>query len=99
MKVAELQFKAGGTYFAHFITEAPQQMAFSAACRAAQGINFSCQELGRHINDQIRSESNVKNTRCYDDGEGGCTSDYLLSLFTGVQGAWGAAGGITNFYG
>ena len=56
MKQAELQFRADGTYFAHFITEAPQQMAFSAACRAAQGINFSCQELGRHINAAIGTD-------------------------------------------
>jgi hypothetical protein len=98
MKQAELQFRADGTYFAHFLTAAPQQMGFSAACRAAQGINFTCQELGRHINAAIASESNVKNTRCSDDGEGGCICDYLLTLFTGLQGAVGAAGTEAVFY-
>jgi len=99
MKQAELQFRSDGTYFGHFITEQPQQIAFSAACRAAQGINFSCPELGRHINDAIRSEANVKNMRCYDDGDDGCTCDFLLSLFTGVQGAYGNSGdGVIGFY-
>jgi hypothetical protein len=98
LKNAHLTFEPGGLYDAHFITEAPQQMAFSAACRAAQGISFTCPELGRHIKAAIASESNVYNTRCYDDGEGGCTCDYLLSLFTSLPGTWGAADGVVTFY-
>jgi hypothetical protein len=99
LKNAHLTFEPGGTYDAHFITEAPQQMAFSAACRAAQGINFTCAELGRHIKAAIASESNVYNTRCYDDGDGGCTCDYLLSLFTSLPGTYGASNdGVVTFY-
>lgn len=98
MKQAELQFRADGTYFGHFITEEAQHIAFPAACRVAQGVDFSCAELGRHVNDAIRSESNVKNMRCYDDGEDGCMCDFLLQLFTGVQGAYGAQDGVIGFY-
>jgi hypothetical protein len=98
MKQAELQFKADGTYFAHFLTQQPEQMAFSAACRAAQGVNWTCAELGRHINASIVAESNVKYFRCQDADDGGCNCDSLLLLFTGVQGAYGSTGGITTFY-
>jgi hypothetical protein len=97
---AHLKIYTNGTYDAHFLAAAPQQMAFSAACRAAQGINFTCAELGRHVKAAIASESNVANMRCYDDGEDGCTCDYELSLFTSLPGSWGAdsANGVVTFY-
>jgi len=98
VKQAELQFKSDGTYFAHFRTESPTQVGFSAACRAAQGINWSCAELGRHINAAIVSESNVKYMRCSDDGDGGCLCDSLLSIFTSLQGVYGADNGVITFY-
>lgn len=73
-------------------------MAFSQACRTAQVINFTCAELGRHIKEAIAAESNVTHTRCYDDGEGGCTCDYYLRLFTSQPGSWGANDGMVTFY-
>lgn len=98
MENARLTFSSDGTYLAHFVTAAPTHIAFSAACLAAQGISFSCQELGRHINLAIRAESNVSNTLCYDDGEGGCTCDQFLRIFTGQPGTWGAENGVITFY-
>jgi len=74
-------------------------LGFSAACRASQGINVSCAELGRHIKEAIAAEANVYNTRCYDDGEGGCLCDYDLSLFTSLPGSWSQSGnGIVTFF-
>jgi len=90
LKNAHLKLKSDGTYDAHFTAFEPQHLAFSAACRAAQGINVSCAELGRHIKEAIAAEANVYNTRCYDDsdGAGGCTCDYDLTLFTSLPGVW-----------
>jgi hypothetical protein len=98
LKNAHLKVYPDGHYDAHFLAGAPQHMAFSEACRTAQGINFSCAELGRHIKEAIAAESNVTNTRCYDDGEGGCTCDYYLRLFTSQPGSWGASNGVSTFY-
>jgi hypothetical protein len=98
LKNAHLKVYPDGHYDAHFLAGAPQHMAFSEACRTAQGINFSCAELGRHIKEAIAAESNVTNTRCYDDGEGGCTCDYYLRLFTSQPGSWGASDGVATFY-
>jgi hypothetical protein len=98
IKNAHLKIYPDGHYDAHFLAGAPQHMAFSQACRTAQGINFSCAELGRHIKEAIAAESNVTNTRCYDDGEGGCTCDYFLRLFTSQPGSWGANDGMVTFY-
>lgn len=98
-KNAILTLKADGKYDAHFSAYAPQKMAFSAACRAAQGINETCPELGRHIKEAIAAESNVTNTRCYDDGEGGCACDYELLLLTSLPGSWAqGANGKVTFY-
>jgi hypothetical protein len=98
LKNAHLKLFPNGKFDAHFVAGAPQQMAFSAACRAAQGVSFTCPELGRHIKAAIAAESNVTDTRCYDDGEGGCTCDYYLRLFTSQPGSWGAADGMVTFY-
>lgn len=95
---AHLKVFPDGHYDAHFLAGAPQHMAFSEACRTAQGIKFSCAELGRHIKEAIAAESNVTNTRCYDDGEGGCMCDYYLRLFTSQPGSWGAKDGTVTFY-
>jgi hypothetical protein len=84
---------------AHLVSFAPQRMAFSAACLAAQGIDETCQTLGRHIGAAIAAESNVYHTRCYDDGEEGCLCDYDLRLFTSVPGTWSRSDdGIVTFF-
>lgn len=95
---ATLEFEADGSYHAHFLNYQPLQMQFSAACRAAQGINQSCPALGRGIRAATAAESNVTNMRCADDGEGGCLCDYELKLFTSLVGSWEASGGILTFY-
>ena len=87
-----------GEFEAHFLAFAPQKMAFSASCRAAQGVAESCPALGRHIAAAIAAESNVYNTRCYDDDEGGCLCEYELRLFTSVPGTWAASDGTVTFY-
>lgn len=87
-----------GHYNAHIVGFAPQQMAFPASCRAAQGIAESCPTLGRHIKEAIAAEANVYNTRCYDDGEGGCLCDYELSLLGGAPGTWAVSGSTVTFY-
>jgi hypothetical protein len=98
MKVVTLKITSDGSYDAHFSQYAPQIMNFSAACRAAQGINESCQELGRHIKEAIAAESNVTNMRCYDIDEGGCECAYELLLLNSLPGTWGAAGTKATFY-
>ena len=95
---ARLTFESDGTFLAHFVTAAPEHLGFSASCRAAQGVNWSCAELGRHISVAIRAEANVTNTLCYDDGDGGCLCDQFLRIFTGQPGTWGANDGIVTFY-
>jgi hypothetical protein len=97
VKSATLKFD-GKKYDAHFTTYGTQQVAFSAACRAAQGVPESCPLLGRRLDESIRAEANVRHLRCADDGEGGCLCDYELSLFTSMPGTWGAADGIVTFY-
>lgn len=98
LKNARLNLRSDGTYQAHFVTFSPTQISFSAACRAAQGVSFTCPELGRHIDAAIRAEANVTNTLCYDDGEDGCLCDQNLRIFTGQPGTWGAEDGIITFY-
>ena len=98
LKNAHLKIYPNGHYDAHFLAGAPQHMAFSRECRSAQGVSFTCAELGRHIKEAIAAESNVTNTRCYDDDEGGCICDYYLRLFTSQPGSWGAKDGVVTFY-
>jgi hypothetical protein len=95
---AHIKIYPNGHYDAHFLAGAPQHMAFSKSCRTAQGINFTCAELGRHIKEAIAAESNVTNTRCYDDDDGGCMCDYYLRLFTSQPGSWGTKDGVVTFY-
>jgi hypothetical protein len=98
MKTVILTLSADGTYNAHFTQFAPQKMNFSAACRAAQGINETCQELGRHIKEAIAAESNVTNMRCYDIEDEGCECAYELKLLNSLPGTWATSGSRVTFY-
>jgi hypothetical protein len=55
---ARLTFDSNGTFLAHFVTAAPEHLGFSAACRAAQGVNWSTKAVARAISSCGSSRAN-----------------------------------------
>src|SRR6185369_16613889 len=89
---------SAGEYRANVMQYAPRQVAFSAACLAAQNAPNHCPTFGRLLSMAVASAADIDDLRCTDDTQGGCVCDYELLRITRVMGKWEAKDGTITFY-